>query len=119
MALKILKEAIAKNPGALAEERDSLKALGMVEASSLPFSAYDETDTETVQMMFPNTFKAFCSFIHELTDADKRDLDYMDTEWDTLEKRDWDCFMEYIDILSKGAGAQADKLFKKYYQAEN
>jgi len=27
--------------------------------------------------------------------------------------------MEYLDILSKGAGAQADKLFKKYYQAEN
>ena len=88
MALKILKEAIAKNPGALAEERDSLKALGMVEASALPFSAYDETDTETVQMMFPNAFKAFCSFIHELTDANKRDLEYMDTEWDTLEKRD-------------------------------
>ena len=117
--LKIFKEAIAKDPDALSKEKDQLKALGMVEASAMPFSAYDEEDTETIQMMFPNVFKAFCSFIHELTDADKKDLDYMDTEWDTLEKRDWDCFMEYLDILSKGAGAQADKIFKKYYQAEN
>lgn len=115
--LKIITEARAKNPGALAEERDSLKALGMVEASALPFSAYDETDTETVQMMFPNAFKAFCSFIHELTDANKRDLEYMDTEWDTLDKRDWDCFMRYIDILANGGSCQANQLFKQYYKS--
>ena len=78
--LKIITEARAKNPTALKDELKQLKMLGMSEACAMPFSAYDKDDTETIQMMFPNVFKAFISFIHEQTGADKADLDTMDEE---------------------------------------
>ena len=118
--LKIITEARAKNPDVLKDELKQLKKLGMSEACEMPFSAYDAEDTETIQLMFPNVFKAFISFIHEQTGIDKSDLDTMDEEWDTMlmpeRKELWPCFIEYLELMASGANPQADKLYKKYYQ---
>ena len=124
--LKIITEARIKKDEAAAfqKELDDLKALGVVEASEMPFSAYDSTDTETIQLQFPNIFKAFCSFTHEQLGIPKNDLDQMDEEWDTLtmpgRKEIWPSFIEYVELMISQAGKkgpQGDKIYKKYYKS--